>query len=67
MRYESLDDLRRAFAAGELDDGDGGQHLVVDNDGSHLCVGDRRVYAGGGPGELVHEALDLLGIPNVAP
>lgn len=62
MKYKTLAELKAAFASGALAD-DGQTLLVVDNDCSHLYVDDECVYRGGGPEELIFEALELLGIP----
>lgn len=59
LRYESLDDLRRAYASGELGPGD---RLLVDNDRSDLTVGGVRVFEGPGAYELSVQALAMLGI-----
>lgn len=66
MRYQSLKELKDAYESGELSKD---IPLTLDNDSASVYVnqsGDdwTEVYEGGGPGLLLEEALDLLGIPH---
>jgi hypothetical protein len=60
-RYATLAQVQAAYASGEIP---APFALVLDNDASYVYVGDEEVYQGGGPAELIEEALDLLGIPH---
>jgi len=57
----SLEELRALYTGGMLTDDD---TLIMDNDYSFLYVQEKCVFRGGGPKELIHEALDLLGVPS---
>lgn len=66
MKYKGLSELRDAFARGEIPGG----KLIIDNDYCFCMIppaeegGEwEKVYAGGGPDDLIWEAMRLLGIP----
>lgn len=67
MKYETLAQLRDAYARGEVS-----VPVTLDNDDTFLSVpvSDdpnaewREVFDGGHPHELLEAALDLLGIPH---
>jgi hypothetical protein len=63
-KYKTLAELKAAYDSGELGRDD---VLVLDNDCSYAYAvtdgSDQQVFAGGGPAELIQEALTLLNIP----
>lgn len=59
-KYKTLEQLQEAYANGTIDKRN---KLVLDNDNCTLYVGMDCLYWGGGPSELIEEALDLLKIP----
>jgi hypothetical protein len=58
MRYPTLAALAAAYKAAELAD-----PLMLDNDQTTVYDGDEKVYEGH-PGQVLEDALDLLGIPH---
>jgi hypothetical protein len=60
MKYKSLAELKEAFASGELKGDE--NRLIIDNDQSYMYVGGVPVFRGGGPSDLIWEAMSLLGI-----
>ena len=67
MKYETLADLRDAYARGELDEEN--EKLQLDNDDTFVYTLDteeddgEEVFNGGVPMDLLIEALELLEIP----
>ena len=69
MKYETLEQLRDAYASGELDES---TPLYLDNDDTFVWTDEPtdddpeggRVFDGGVPFYLLVEALELLGIPS---
>jgi hypothetical protein len=66
-KYETLAEIKEAYESVELNSID--SPLVIDNDCSAVYVEDEegryvKVFEGGGPEDLLGEALDLLGIPH---
>ena len=59
MKYKTLKALRDAYKTKRITG-----PLILDNDCSFVYEGEEKVFDGGGPEELLPEALDLLGIPN---
>lgn len=59
-KYQSLADLKAAYESGELTEDN---PLTLDNDSSYAYADNQQMYQGGGPSDLICEALDLLGIP----
>lgn len=59
MKYKTLAELKAAYDAKEMT-----EPLMLDNDSTFAHDEHGRVFEGGGPEELLREALDLLGIPN---
>lgn len=59
MKYKTLAELKAAYDAKEIT-----EPVMLDNDCSFAYEGSEKVFDGGGPEELLREALDLLGIPN---
>jgi len=64
MKYETLEELVEAYEIGELDEEN---PIYLDNDCSFVYeIRDEdsgQVFNGGGPRELLEQALELLGIP----
>lgn len=59
-KYLNLADLKAAYDRGELT---ADNPLTLDNDSSYAYADNLQMYLGGGPADLIGEALDLLGIP----
>lgn len=65
-KYRSLCEVQEAFLNGELDPKS--DFLLIDSDYSFVSKetddgDDIYVFRGGGPRELIEEALEILGIP----
>jgi hypothetical protein len=56
-RYETLTELRSAYASGEVT-----APLMIDNDATYVYQGGESVWDAD-PHDLLYEALRLLGIP----
>lgn len=58
MKYKTLKALKKAYDTKKLS-----EPLMLDNDNTFVHDGFTTVFEGGGPEELLREALTLLGIP----
>jgi hypothetical protein len=60
VKYKNLKQLKKALDNKEIPEEDA--YIIVDNDTTFVYHGDTKVFEGGMPEDLLHEALELLGI-----